>query len=84
MAASRAHRIQHEQAYKGIQTTSCTGWIVSTCFDLILDAPLPLQVMCCDYGFRSGAARMYQAKYGQIPKNAWHLVGVLQTGSDAG
>jgi hypothetical protein len=32
------------------------------------------QVMCCDYGFRTGAGRMYQAKYGQIPKNAWHLV----------
>lgn len=32
------------------------------------------QVMCCDYGFRSNAGRLYQEGYGQIPKSAWGLV----------
>jgi hypothetical protein len=32
-----------------------------------------LQVMCCDYGFRSGQGRLYQAGYGQIPASAWEL-----------
>jgi hypothetical protein len=37
--------------------------------------------MCCDYGFRTGAGRMYQDKYGQIPKSAWHLVGAARKGT---
>lgn len=33
-----------------------------------------LQVMCCDYGFRSNSGRLYQEGYGQIPRSAWNLV----------
>lgn len=32
-----------------------------------------VQVLCGDYGFRSGAGRMYQDRYGEIPDNAWGL-----------
>nr|AAM12876.1 quinol-to-oxygen oxidoreductase [Chlamydomonas reinhardtii] len=33
-----------------------------------------MEVMCCDYGFRSGASRMYQQENdGRIPKNAFQL-----------
>lgn len=32
-----------------------------------------IEVMCCDYGFRSNSGRMYQQGYGQIPKSAWSL-----------
>lgn len=30
-------------------------------------------VMPADYGFRSGAGRLYQKDYGTIPTSAWHL-----------
>lgn len=30
--------------------------------------------MCADYGFRSGAGRLYQEGYGEVPKNVWQLV----------
>jgi hypothetical protein len=33
-----------------------------------------LQVMCCDYGFRSNSGRLYQEGYGKIPLSMWHLV----------
>ena len=32
------------------------------------------EVMCCDYGFRSGFGRLYQGGDGEIPKNAFALV----------
>ncbi|GMH39800.1 hypothetical protein BSKO_07698 [Bryopsis sp. KO-2023] len=32
-----------------------------------------VEVMCCDYGFRSGVGRMYQDRYGEIPDNVWGL-----------
>eukprot|EP00775_Hariotina_reticulata_P006705 gene6705-6926_t len=32
-----------------------------------------VNVMCCDYGFRSSSGRLYQEGYGQIPKSAWDL-----------
>lgn len=32
-----------------------------------------VEVMCCDYGFRSGTGRMYQDRFGEIPMNAWEL-----------
>ncbi len=32
------------------------------------------EVMCCDYGFRSGFGRLYQGGDGEIPKNALALV----------
>ena len=32
------------------------------------------QVMCCDYGFRSGFGRLYQGEDGEIPKNIFQLV----------
>lgn len=31
------------------------------------------QVMCCDYGFRSGFGRLYQDQFGEIPKNFFSL-----------
>jgi ubiquinol oxidase len=34
------------------------------------------EVMCCDYGFRSGFGRLYQGGDGEIPKNAFALVRV--------
>jgi ubiquinol oxidase len=33
-----------------------------------------VEVMCCDYGFRSNSGRLYQQGYGQIPDSAWTLV----------
>lgn len=33
-----------------------------------------LQAMCADYGFRSGAGRLYQDHYGEVPKGVWQLV----------
>lgn len=39
-------------------------WILKPC----------LQVMCCDYGFRSGFGRLYQGEDGEIPKNIFQLV----------
>ncbi len=33
-----------------------------------------VQVMCCDYGFRSGFGRLYQEGYGEVPKNVFELV----------
>ncbi len=32
------------------------------------------EVMCCDYGFRSGFGRLYQGGDGEIPKSALALV----------
>lgn len=32
------------------------------------------QAMCADYGFRSGAGRLYQDKYGEVPKSIVDLV----------
>jgi len=32
------------------------------------------EVMCCDYGFRSGFGRLYQGGDGEIPKSAIALV----------
>eukprot|EP00803_Ostreobium_quekettii_P005253 evm.model.scf_13EXC.9 EVM.evm.TU.scf_13EXC.9 scf_13EXC:133518-136722(-) len=32
-----------------------------------------VEVMCCDYGFRSGTGRMYQDGYRAVPKSAWDL-----------
>ena len=32
------------------------------------------EVMCCDYGFRSGFGRLYQGGDGEIPKSAFALV----------
>ncbi|GLC63666.1 hypothetical protein PLESTF_000061000 [Pleodorina starrii] len=29
--------------------------------------------MCADYGFRSGAGRLYQEGYGEVPKDVWQL-----------
>lgn len=33
----------------------------------------PYEVMCHDYGFRTGTGRLYQVGYGEIPKNVWEL-----------
>ena len=33
------------------------------------------EVMCADYGFRSGFGRLYQGGDGEIPKNFFQLVG---------
>eukprot|EP00775_Hariotina_reticulata_P004226 gene4226-4475_t len=30
-----------------------------------------IRVMCCDYGFRTGAGRLYQEKYGEVPSNVF-------------
>jgi hypothetical protein len=30
--------------------------------------------MCCDYGFRTGAARLYQEQYGEVPSNIFEIV----------
>lgn len=30
--------------------------------------------MCCDYGFRAGAGRLYQEKYGEVPGNVVEMV----------
>ncbi len=32
------------------------------------------QVMCADYGFRSGNMRLYQDEYGSVPGSAFALV----------
>uniref|UniRef100_A0A383VUK8 Ubiquinol oxidase n=1 Tax=Tetradesmus obliquus TaxID=3088 RepID=A0A383VUK8_TETOB len=32
-----------------------------------------INVMCCDYGFRSNSGRLYQEGYGKIPHSMWHL-----------
>ena len=40
------------------------------------------QVMCCDYGFRSGFGRLYQGEDGEIPKNIFQLV-CPSAGSDS-
>lgn len=37
------------------------------------DTPLP-QVMCCDFGFRTGSARLYQEQYGEVPGNIFQIV----------
>ena len=37
------------------------------------------EVMCCDYGFRSGFGRLYQGGDGEIPKNAFSLVRAHQS-----
>jgi hypothetical protein len=34
------------------------------------------QVMCCDYGFRSGNMRLYQESYGSVPRGVFFLVSV--------
>lgn len=33
-----------------------------------------IRVMCCDYGFRAGAGRMYQDNYGEVPENVFVMV----------
>jgi hypothetical protein len=33
-----------------------------------------IPAMCADYGFRSGAGRLYQESYGEVPKDVWQLV----------
>lgn len=37
------------------------------------------QVMCCDYGFRSGNMRLYQDSYGSVPRSVFVLVTSLVT-----
>ena len=37
--------------------------------------PSAAQPMCADYGFRSGAGRLYQEHYGETPKGVLDLVG---------
>ncbi|EFJ52002.1 hypothetical protein VOLCADRAFT_79367 [Volvox carteri f. nagariensis] len=32
-----------------------------------------IPAMCADYGFRSGAGRLYQESYGEVPKDVWQL-----------
>ncbi|GIL99273.1 hypothetical protein Vretimale_4432 [Volvox reticuliferus] len=32
-----------------------------------------IPAMCADYGFRSGAGRLYQEGYGEVPKDVWEL-----------
>ncbi|GFR41184.1 hypothetical protein Agub_g1853, partial [Astrephomene gubernaculifera] len=32
-----------------------------------------IPAMCADYGFRSGAGRLYQEGYGEVPKDVWQL-----------
>lgn len=34
-----------------------------------------IRVMCCDYGFRAGAGRLYQENYGEVPGNVFEMVG---------
>ncbi|KAF6256800.1 plastid terminal oxidase [Scenedesmus sp. NREL 46B-D3] len=34
-----------------------------------------IRVMCCDYGFRAGAGRLYQDKYGEVPDNVFVMAG---------
>ena len=36
--------------------------------------PRDPQVMCCDYGFRSGNMRLYQDNYGSVPRSVFVLV----------
>lgn len=36
--------------------------------------PLPPQIMCGDYGFRSGFGRMYQGGDGEKPRSGLALV----------
>ena len=33
-----------------------------------------MQIMCVDYGFRSGNMRLYQEEYGSVPSNVFSLV----------
>jgi hypothetical protein len=33
-----------------------------------------IRVMCCDYGFRAGAGRLYQDNYGEVPQNVFRMV----------
>jgi ubiquinol oxidase len=33
-----------------------------------------IQPMCADYGFRSGAGRLYMDHYGETPGSVWDLV----------
>lgn len=42
----------------------------------------PPQVMCGDYGFRSGASRMYQGEDGEVPGSGVSLV--RRDGEDEG
>lgn len=35
-----------------------------------------IKVMACDYGFRSGAGRLYEDHYGEVPKSIFQLVGI--------
>jgi hypothetical protein len=35
---------------------------------------LAVQPMPVDYGFRSGAGRLYEEHYGEVPDNVWELV----------
>jgi ubiquinol oxidase len=37
------------------------------------------EVMCCDYGFRSGFGRLYQGGDGEIPKNFFALVSLFRS-----
>lgn len=34
-----------------------------------------IKVMAMDYGFRSGAGRLYEEHYGEVPKSIFQLVG---------
>ncbi|WIA18851.1 hypothetical protein OEZ85_003529 [Tetradesmus obliquus] len=34
-----------------------------------------IRIMCCDYGFRAGAGRLYQDKYGEVPDNVLVMAG---------
>jgi hypothetical protein len=35
--------------------------------------------MCCDFGFRTGSARLYQEQYGEVPSNIFQIVSLLCT-----
>lgn len=36
-----------------------------------------VQVLDCDYGFRSGASRLYEDRYGEVPGSIFELVSMI-------
>lgn len=36
-----------------------------------------VQVLDCDYGFRSGASRLYEERYGEVPGSIFELVSMI-------
>lgn len=63
-----------EAAVVGKNSSSETDMDTGTCDVFVGPDGGVMEVMCCDYGFRSGFGRLYQGEDGEIPLNIFQLV----------